>query len=114
MAIIKQTSLYEILFRFGPDGLLAGVHQIDLTRLVDDATGEVLSLTAGDAQPITAEAAGAAISAETLALSNTIVGLNAQLATAGAQIAALEVDGSGLRDAISAANSRIAELESLK
>lgn len=57
MAYDKRTYLYEILLRFGPEGL-AGSHVIDMEEVYDTKTGEVLTAKELEARPIAADEVG--------------------------------------------------------
>ena len=63
MAITEQTHLYEVLLRFGPEGL-TGAHQRGLTRLVDEA-GNVLMEREGAPEALTPDALAGLMTAQT-------------------------------------------------
>lgn len=57
----RITTIYEVLARFDDAGALQGCHRVDRSRIVDTATGEVLSETLSPAEPLTATEAAALI-----------------------------------------------------
>lgn len=61
MNIVRQNYLYELLVRGGPDGGLAGAHQIFAERVLDADTGEVLSERQTPAQPLDPAHAGSVV-----------------------------------------------------
>ncbi|WP_435656101.1 hypothetical protein [Brucella pituitosa] len=67
MALERKKYLYEVLLRFHPQGF-AGAHQIHAEQIVDSDTGDVLSETAGMAEPVTDDAVSTLIGSESLAL----------------------------------------------
>jgi hypothetical protein len=58
MTIVSQTYVYEVLVRGTPDGGLAAAHVIEARRVVDTATGEVLSEKLSDARPLDVTSVG--------------------------------------------------------
>lgn len=67
MAIDKETHLYEILVRFGPEGY-RGSHVQDLIRVIDTETGQVYSEQPTDARPVTKAEIGSLIGAKNAGL----------------------------------------------
>lgn len=102
MAITEQTHLYEVLLRFGPEGL-TGAHQRGLTRLVDEA-GNVLMEREGAPEALTPDALAGLMTAQTADL---LVQLDAMVEAD----AVLRLDLSRLTDE----NAKLqAEIERLK
>jgi chromosome segregation ATPase len=134
MAITEQTYLYEVMLRFGPEGL-TGAHQRGLTRLVDEA-GNVLMEREGAPEALTPDALAGLMTAQTadllaqldamveadaalrLDLANTQAALTeaqsrAQTDASGyvAQLAAIAAEVNGLQTTLAARNIQIAELQ---
>lgn len=66
MSLVQQTYLYEVLARYSAAGL-EGCHKIEITRIVNTDTGEVLSESLGSAVAISQAEAATLISTATLA-----------------------------------------------
>ncbi len=86
MAITEQTHLYEVLLRFGPEGL-TGAHQRNLSRLVDDS-GTVLMEREGAPEALTPDALAGLMTAQTVGLLAQLDARNIQIAELQAQLTA--------------------------
>ncbi len=71
MALERSKYLYEVLLRFRPNSF-AGAHQIYVEQIVDSETGEILSETAGMAEPVSDEAISELIGSENFVLLSRI------------------------------------------
>lgn len=103
MAITEQTYLYEVMLRFGPEGL-TGAHQRGLTRLVDEA-GNVLMEREGAPEALTPDALAGLIDSQTADL---LVQLDAMVEAD----AALRADLSRLADENARLKTEIERLRS--
>lgn len=84
--MIEKTSfLYEVLLRFGPDGL-SGAHAIDMVRIVDTGSGEVIAENEELARPITQAEVSDILGAETAGMIEQIGRLEAEVAELTAQL----------------------------
>jgi hypothetical protein len=95
--IEQQTAINEILLRFDAAGALQGAHRVDLERVVNTDTGEVLAEKESGAQPV--------------ALADLAAHMDAALAGTTVQVMALIAERDAIaaeRDALAA---RISELE---
>lgn len=115
MAITEQTHLYEVLLRFGPEGL-TGAHQRSLSQLVDDS-GTVLMEREGVPEALTPAALAGLIDGQTAdllaqlaALQAEIVTIQAETETLGRENAALQA---ALRDSLAAASQGAPAAETL-
>lgn len=79
MQVERETTLYEILLRFGPDGL-QGAHVIDRERLIDRDTGDVLKDETGKARAVTAAEVGVYLGAKNAALLEAVAVAEARVA----------------------------------
>lgn len=93
MAYDKRTYLYEILLRFGPEGL-AGSHVIDMEEVYDTKTGEVLTAKELEARPIAADEVGEYLGKANAKAVEQLASANAALAEerASLQVEATTVD----------------------
>lgn len=55
MALIKQTRICEVLARYDTLGRLVGCHRTDVTRIMDDVTGQVEGVSGQATEAIPAE-----------------------------------------------------------
>lgn len=67
MALERKKHLYEVLLRFSSNGFV-GAHQIYAEQIIDSDTGDVLSETAGMAEPVSDDAVSTLIGSENLTL----------------------------------------------
>lgn len=88
--IEQQTTIHEILLRFDTAGALQGAHRVDLERIVNTDTGEVLAEKECGARPV--------------ALADLAAHMDVSLAETVVQVMDLTAE----RDALTA---RIAKLE---
>ena len=100
MAITEQTHLYEVLLRFGPDGL-TGAHQRGLTRLVDEA-GNVLMEREGAPEALTPDALAGLMTSQTAGL---LVQIDAMVEADAILRAELTTTQTALSEAVSKAQA---------
>ncbi len=86
---MKQTGLYEVLFRFDM-GAFKGAHATRLRRTIDDETGDVDGETVLEPEAVTIEQASALIGGETATVLAQCSDLHAQLTDAKARAVAAE------------------------
>lgn len=77
----KQTFLYELLIRLGPDGYVGG-HAVDLVRFTDDTDGELIADRESPPRAVTLQEASDLLGAESAALLVQLSNLTAELAAA--------------------------------
>lgn len=119
MEVERQTTLYEVLVRFGPEGL-RGAHAMDLERLIDTDTGDVISEQEGKARPITVEEVGELLGTENAALLEAVdkeksraAAIEANAADLVRTVASLEDQLAAERAGRAAAETKLASIASL-
>lgn len=110
MGISKTTHLYEVLLRFGPDGLVAA-HQKNLERVADDETGQVYFESETLPVAITARQAQEAIGKESAMLTNQIAALAAERDNLAELSLSLEKRLSGAKEQADLHAAKVAVLE---
>lgn len=107
MAIERKKDLYEILIRFGPEGL-SGAHAIDLERVIDTETSELLAERQGAARPITLEEVGAYLGEKNAALIESLEGARAEVDRLGSALAETQAELDRRSAELATAEARLA------
>lgn len=78
MAIERQTYLYEALIRFDADGFV-GAHEVDMERVIDGDTGEIIAERPMAARPIQSDQIADLVGEQVLVMGRQITALQAEI-----------------------------------
>lgn len=98
MAIEETTHLYEVLLRFGPQGLI-GAHQCRWDRAVNTETGRVYKDEPLPPEPVTPEALAGLVDPQVPLLAAQVVDLLGRVDAQARQIGVLQQAGAELHSA---------------